>query len=884
MQIYAASRKQRAAIGVIVSVLTCSALGSGCSKRNSTDRAPEEAEEARRVGAQPEDDSPERDRREGPSRIIFMVADGMGTAALSGASYASQSSLEMSTMEHLNFVATHSHEFVTTDSAASATAFATGSKTQYESVSVTPGTTTDNEENPNRHLETVLEKAEKQGWKTGLVSTVRIVHATPAAFGAHRAHRKSNEPIAGDLVDSGVDVLIGGGREFFTDREDGRNLLEEMEEAGYERADDADELRAAAGVADRLVGLVRRGDAPPVRSGDRELGLAERTRRAISVLDRNNDKGFFLMVEGGQIDWRAHELDGRGTIASTRHFDRAVGAALEYGRARDDTLVVVVSDHETGGLSILGSSQRERLSERLGGMDAIEEKLSYREAEESPQDVPPVMPEMEVAGAGSSAESFVPVFGHLSLASRPYAEAPSSFWSIHTPAFVPMFAEGEGASFVADAGDNAAVGRRLEELVEGERSTRTEETSRGEPSSQKERPRNVVLFVGDGVGLDAWGAAHYGAGGLSVHSMSHEGLAAVRGAEEFVQDDAAAATVLATGRRTARGDLSVTTESEGSRSELATVLERAERRGYRTGIATTGSLANPTVAAMYAHGSDLDSEAVASEFVGLSSRVDGADGVDVAYGGGQSAFDGAVREKLQRRGVDAGTSWEEGGDVGRRVLRVLAEDAMAPTSRRAGDGRESEQPTLEEMTRAAIEHLRAWPDPFFLIVEADGPGALQREVSRSRRLVDAVAEFDDAVAEGRRFAERDGRTLVVATADAEQTLSFFDNHYGFADGVCGAAKRCGGPVELEPIDVASGQIPNAEGFDERGLQGEYGPPQIFLQYAWPVQVAAEKGEPGVNTANFVPVFASGPWSGRLEGVTDQTAIGELLGRWVEEGS
>lgn len=884
MQLFPVLAKRYAAVGVVLSAFALTCVGTSCSKRKPADEAREEAEEARRVGSQTKTSGSKRDRPDSPDRIIFMVADGMGTAALSGASYASESPLAMSTMEELNFVSTHSHEFVTTDSAASATAFATGSKTQYEAVSVEPGTTAENEEDPNRHLETLVEKAENQGWKTGLVSTVRIVHATPAAFGAHRAHRKSYEPIAGDLVDSGVDVLIGGGREYFTDREDGKNLLEEMEKGGYQRADSAEQFRAATGVAEQLVGLFRSGDAPPVRSGDREIGLAERTKGAISVLDRNNDDGFFLMVEGAQIDWRGHGLDGRGTIESTQNFDRAVGAALEYARDRDDTLVVVASDHETGGLSILGASQRERLSEVLGGMDAVEEQLSYRAAEDPPEDVPPVMPEMEVADGGDGVEAFVPVFGHLSLASRPYAEQPSEFWSIHTPEFVPMFAEGKGASYVADAGDNAAVGRRLEELVRGERSTRTGETSRGEPSSQEERPRNVVLFVGDGVGLDAWTAAHYGDGGLGVHSMPHKGLASARGPEQLVQDDAAAATVLATGHRTANGHLSVEGSSEGSDETLATVLERAERQGYRTGIATTGSLANPTVAAMYAHGGDLDSQAVASEFVGLPSRVDGADGVDVAYGGGRSAFDASVRKKLERRGVDVGTSWEEGGDVGRRVVRVLADDAMAPTARRAGDGRASDQPTLEEMTRAALEHLRAWHDPFFLVVEADGPGELQRGVDRSRSLVEAVAEFDEAVEVGRTFAERDGRTLVVATADAEQTLSVFDNHYGFADDVCGAAKRCGGPLELEPIDVATGKIQDAEGFDERSLQGEYGPPQIFLQYAWPVQTAAEKGEPGVHTANFVPVFASGPWSGRLGGVTDQTAIGALLERWVETGS
>lgn len=847
-----------------------------CESEPQTRDAPREAERASRVGAEGAEES-------GPERVILMIGDGMGTASISGASYGAESALEMGSMEEFGFLSTHSYEYVTTDSAASATAFATGEKTHFEAVSVEPGTAGEEENETDRHLETLLEASERRGWKTGLVSTVRIVHATPAAFAAHRASRHSYEAIAGDIAESGVDVLLGGGREYFTDREDGGNLLRAFAGKGYATVEEPGPFESAVGRADRLVGLFRRGDAPAVRSGKRSVGLASRTRGALEVLDRNNDEGFLLVVEGAQIDWRGHDLDGRGMIASTRHFDRAVGVALEYTREREDTLLVVASDHETGGLAIMDGAQRERIREALGGRAEIEESTSYPGGGEEPGGASPVMPGIELSSGEGSGRTMVPVFGHFSVASRAYAEEPGEFYAIHTPELVPMFAEGKGARFAAGAEDNAELGRRLERLVAGEWSPEAGGRRGGGSSKEGERPRNVVLFVGDGVGMDAWTAAHYAEGGLAVREAAHQGMAPVRGVDELVQDDAAAATSLAVGRRVRNGSISVRADGEGAR--LRTVLERAEGSGYRTGIVTTDTLTNPTTAAMYAHGGEELSESDrAAQFVGLAARIEGSDGVDLAYGGGRAAFERREIERLSGRGVDVGMDWSGGGEGEGQVVRLLAERAMAPAEVRRGDGSESGQPSLVEMTRAALERLKQSERPFFLIVEAGGPGIAQREVERGGRLVEAIEEFDDAVREGWTFAERDGETLVVATADADQTLSVFDNHYGFSKGNCGVADRCGGPLELDPIDVAVGEVPNAEGFGATSLQGEYAPPRIFLQYAWPVQVAATEGVAGMNSANFVPVFASGPRSGRFEGRISQTAVGETLSEWARRGA
>lgn len=869
---------------VAISALAVVSVSWGCSRRG-VERGPDEAEEARQVGAQTASEEKREGRPDLPDRVILMIGDGMGAAAVAGAEYTSEERLNMLTMEQLNFITTHSHEFVTTDSAASATAFATGNKTHYQGVSVTPGTTKEREEDEGHQMETVLERAQKRGWKTGLVATVRAVHATPAAFAAHRAHRDFEEAIAADMATSEVDVLVGGGRNRFTDREDGVNLLEEFERRGYTVAQTGREFAKAGGVAERLVGLLEEEDLPSVRSEDRSRSLAEMTETAIDVLDRNNEEGFFLMVEGSQIDWRGHGLDGEGTIASTRHFDRAVGTALEYGRARDDTLVIVVADHETGGLSLVDSSQKEKLTAALGGEKKAQSSVSYQTEGDDSIEAPALFPEMKVErrhGGAAESESLVPLFGYFSIASRPYAEKPEEFFGIHTPEMIPMFVEGKGASYMADAGDNASVGRRLFELVRGERSKSIERHEREAPSSEEERPRNVVLFVGDGVGFDALTLGEYGAGPLAVRSMRHRGLAAPRGRDSLVPGDGEAATVLATGRRSASGGGEDADESGEDDTRARTVLEIAETKGYRTGVVTTESLTDETPAAMYTGASG--GRSAADDFVSIPARWDESDGIDVAYGGGARLFGEEHRERMEGRGVDVGEEWEDGGDVGRQVVRLLSKRGLPVVSERRGDGAAADLPTLDQMTRTALERLQAFDAPFFLVVEAGLPGRLQRGLDRSEELVEAIGEFDAAIEVGREFARRDGDTLVVATADVDQTLSVMDNHYGFNYGVCGVAKRCGGPYELRPLSVSVDGLENAAGLTDATLQGEYAPPELFAEYAWGVQAGGDQGEVrGMNTVNFVPVFATGPWSGRFEGAYDQTHIGKQVVKWAKSG-
>lgn len=875
------------AVAAIVALL----VAQGCSNKRSRPDEGAEREVAQKTEEMASPGDKQQRKQEaaaGPRRIILLIGDGMGTSSLSGATYAGGEALELSTMERLNFITTHSHEYVTTDSAASATAFATGQKTHYQGVSVKPGTRAEQEKEPSHHMKTALETAEGRGWKTGLVASVRITHATPAAFGAHRAKRHSYLGIAGDLRRSGVDVLLGSGSKYFTDREDGADLLEEMKKSGWRIAQTPEEVRAASEVAERMVGFMGEKDQPPVATGERGMSLAEMTRRAIQVLDRKNDQGFFLMVEGSQIDWEGHDLDGPGTIAETLDFDEAVGEALRYARGREDTLVVTVADHETGGLTIFDNEDAAAYLEALGGPEKAEAMVDYAdEVEETPPRavgrVKMAKPEGARAQEGAiewpdwGVESFSTGFGYLSMASRAYVTEPDEFWGLHTPEIIPLWAEGPGAAEVAEAQDNAEVGARLKRLIRGEKKVdRREPGGSGAPDVG---PQNVILYVGDGLGMDPLTAGHYVGGGLKMRQMPVRGLVATHAADRLVGDEASAGTALFTGKRTRRGAVGMAPAGEELKS-VASILERAEKSGRRTGIVTTGRLTGETVGSLYAHqspGAAADGRSEA--FVGLAERLGRGDGVDVAFGGGKEDFSARQLEALRKAGVDVGSEWGNWSSETGPTVRLLAPAELAGAGQRGGEGR---APSLATMTRRAIERLSRDGEPFLLVVEADGIGRLQRDFDRTRALVDEVVELDRAVDVGLDFAKDHGRTLVVATGDQDYALSILDNHYGFSSGVCHAAKRCGGDYALEPLEVPLEQVPDAPGFPDRKLQGEFAPPTVFLQYAWAAQEAAARAGnlQGRPTAHFTPLYAYGPWSERLAGMLDQPRIGRVLSEWA----
>ncbi|HHW15427.1 MAG TPA: alkaline phosphatase [Firmicutes bacterium] len=280
--------------------------------------------------------------------VILLIGDGMGAAERQLATYYAGQKLEMDRMPMAGLMTTESADSLVTDSAAAATAMATGFKTKNGMISVTPD---------GKPVPTVLERAKERGLATGLVATSTITHATPACFASHVASRASEASIADQYFEEGVDVLFGGGTDFFLPkavggaRTDDRNLIEDFKAKGYLVALDAADLKDI----NRLPALglfSEEGMQPEIdRKATNEPSLAEMTAKAIELLSQDKD-GFFLMVEGSQIDWAGHANDPIYNITDTLAFDAAVAVARRFALRNPDTLVIVAADHETGGLSL----------------------------------------------------------------------------------------------------------------------------------------------------------------------------------------------------------------------------------------------------------------------------------------------------------------------------------------------------------------------------------------------------------------------------------------------------------------------------------------------------------------------------------------------------
>jgi alkaline phosphatase len=179
------------------------------------------------------------------------------------------------------------------------------------------------------------------------------MHATPGAFYTHTPDRNDYPGIALDLLTSGIDVAIGGGRIYLTDRPDGRDLVVELEQRGYLMADD---LAVLDGVTGGSVMAVYEGAGlPHVKDGRDPEYLPKATSKALEILDSNTPEpagGFFLMVEGSYIDSAGHSNDAEDLLGEMADFDDAVGVAFDYADSHPGTLVIVLADHETGGLTI----------------------------------------------------------------------------------------------------------------------------------------------------------------------------------------------------------------------------------------------------------------------------------------------------------------------------------------------------------------------------------------------------------------------------------------------------------------------------------------------------------------------------------------------------
>ncbi len=270
--------------------------------------------------------------------IILLIGDGMGVSEVFAGLSANNDQLYIEYANRIGFQKTKSKNKYKTDSAAGGTSMACGIKTNNGFVGM---------DADSNSVESILETAAKHGKATGLVAAAKITHATPASFIAHVPSRKQYEDIAEFFISDDLDLFIGGGLDDFNKREDSRTLLPDLESKGFQIVKTEEELIEIK--EGKVAALLSSGHIAkyPVRG---EF-LPNSTNKAIEILSQN-DQGFFLMVEGSQIDWGGHDNSVEYVVEEMLDFDRTVGEVLKFAADDGNTLVIITADHETGGMSV----------------------------------------------------------------------------------------------------------------------------------------------------------------------------------------------------------------------------------------------------------------------------------------------------------------------------------------------------------------------------------------------------------------------------------------------------------------------------------------------------------------------------------------------------
>lgn len=304
-----------------------------------------------------------------PKNIIYMIGDGMGPAYTTAYRYFKDDPntkvVDPTVFDTILRGMAHTypddHTYVT-DSAAGATALSSGHKSYNGAIAV------DTDKKP---VKTMLEVAKESGMTTALVATSQINHATPASFASHNESRRNYDEIANDYIDNKiagklpVDLMLGGGTKYYV-RED-RNLVEEFKAAGYQYSDDFAAMSnlkqvPALGLFAE-VGLPFALDENPTR-------LTQMTTKALDLLDGQNDKGFFVMIEGSQIDWCGHANDIACAMGEMDDFAKSIEQAKAYVDKNPDTLLVITADHSTGGLTLGAHGQYKWETDVIKGVKA----------------------------------------------------------------------------------------------------------------------------------------------------------------------------------------------------------------------------------------------------------------------------------------------------------------------------------------------------------------------------------------------------------------------------------------------------------------------------------------------------------------------------------
>ena len=304
-----------------------------------------------------------------PKNVIYMIGDGMGPAFTTAYRYykddPTTKEIETTVFDTMLKGMAHTypddHTYVT-DSAAGATALSSGHKSYNGAIAV---------DTAKKPVKTMLEIAKEQGMTTALVATSQINHATPASFAAHNESRRNYDDIANDYIDNKiagklpVDLMLGGGTQYFI-RND-RNLVDEFKKAGYQYGDDIKNLGQITQIP--AIGLY----APkglPFALDENPTRLKQLTSKAFDLLDGQNDKGFFVMIEGSQIDWCGHANDIACAMAEMDDFAKSIETAKAYVDKNPDTILVITADHSTGGLTIGAHGQYKWETDIIKGVKA----------------------------------------------------------------------------------------------------------------------------------------------------------------------------------------------------------------------------------------------------------------------------------------------------------------------------------------------------------------------------------------------------------------------------------------------------------------------------------------------------------------------------------
>ncbi len=275
-----------------------------------------------------------------PKNIILLIGDGMGVTQVTSRFYYGEGEPNFSRFPYVGLIKTSSSREKITDSAAGATAFSAGQKTYNGAIGVKDDSTS---------VETITELVSDE-LSTGMIATSSIVHATPASFYAHVPARSQYEDIAAQLTTSSIDFFAGGGTQFFAERTDGLNYLDSLADHGF--TIDTTQLQQPENFSmERKYGFLLAPDGMPRMLDGRGDFLPQATQMALDYLSQDED-GFFLMVEGSQIDWGGHANDAEYIIEEVKDFDKTLGVALDFAERDGNTLVVVTADHETGGFAL----------------------------------------------------------------------------------------------------------------------------------------------------------------------------------------------------------------------------------------------------------------------------------------------------------------------------------------------------------------------------------------------------------------------------------------------------------------------------------------------------------------------------------------------------